>query len=300
MRRGGPPILPIDPAAIPAFSRVEFRGHRGLRLAPAPPPAGAAPDEGPPLRLRAGAPAIMREAAVVAGGKLALAMAPGVAFTVAIPHMTVVHDRRPPGLDRAVGAPGANAGLLHAADGWRVVVLPSLGDVAAGLGEGPVALRADGRRVAAVVDGGVEEWDLGTPEPVARHDGVPGALCYAVRRRPGRGRRRRGGRPRRGSGARLSHRVPVGRGGGARAWSQATRTARSASGRPGRRSHSPRGRRHFRVPARPPCRPTARWSPWAPPPARRRPPASCAPRTARWRAASRAPGSSPPRPPGTG
>jgi hypothetical protein len=180
MRRGGPPILPIDPAAVPPFSRVEFRGHRGLRLEPAPPPADAAPDEGPALRLRAGAPAVVREAVVVAGGKLALALAPGVAFTLAIPRMTVVHDRRPPGLDRAVGASGANAGLLHAADGWRVVVLPSLGDVAAGLGAGPVALRADGRRVAAVVDGGVDEWDLGTPDPVARHAGVPTALCYAA------------------------------------------------------------------------------------------------------------------------
>jgi hypothetical protein len=30
-----------------------------------------------------------------------------------------------------------------------------------------------------VVDGGVEEWDLGTPDPVARHAGVPTALCYA-------------------------------------------------------------------------------------------------------------------------
>jgi hypothetical protein len=179
MRRGGAPTLPVDPAAVPAFSRVEFRGHRGLRLAPAPPPAGAEADEGPALRLRSGAPAIVREAVVVAGGKLALALAPGVAFTLAIPHMTVVHDRRPPGLDRAVGAPGANAGLLHDADGWRAVVLPSLGDVAAGLGAGPVALRADGRRIAAAVDGGVEEWDLGTPDPVARHAGVPTALCYA-------------------------------------------------------------------------------------------------------------------------
>jgi hypothetical protein len=180
MRRGGAPTLPIDPASVPAFSRVEFRGHRGLRLAPAPAPADAAPDEGPALRLRAGAPALVREAVVVAGGKLALAMAPGVAFTLTIPHMAIVHDRRPPGLDRALGAPGANAGLLHGADGWRAVVLPSLGDLAAGLGPGPVALRADGRRVAAAVDGAVEEWDLGTPDPVARHDGLPTALCYAA------------------------------------------------------------------------------------------------------------------------
>ena len=110
----------------------------------------------------------------MAGGKLALALAAGVAFTLAIPRMTVVHDRRPPGLDRAVGAADANAGLLHAADGWRVVVLPSLGDVAAGLGAGPVAIRADGRRVAAVRGRrGGGDGDLGDgADPVARRPGV--------------------------------------------------------------------------------------------------------------------------------
>lgn len=179
MRRGGEPTLQVDPASIPAFSRVE-RSHRGLRLAPAPPPADAAPDGGPALRLRAGAPAAVHEAVVVAGGALVLAAAPGVAVTLRIPQMTVVHDRRPPGLDRVAGASAANAGLLHGADGWRAVVLPSLGDVAAGLGPGPVAIRADGRRIAAAVDGGVEEWDLGAPDPVARHEGRPEALCYTA------------------------------------------------------------------------------------------------------------------------
>ena len=178
MRRGGPPVLPVDAAAVPAFSRVE-RGPRGLRLAPAAPPAGAADDGGPPLRLRAGAPVAVRDAVVVAGGRLVLATAAGVAYTLSVPQMQVIHDRRPPGLDAAIGAPLANAGLLRAGDGWRAVVLPSLGDVAASLGPGPVAVRADGRRIAAAVDGGVEEWDLGTPDPVARHDGVPAALCYA-------------------------------------------------------------------------------------------------------------------------
>ena len=177
MRRGGPPVLPVDAAAVPAFSRVE-RGPRGLRLAPAAPPAGAADDGGPPLRLRAGAPVAVRDAVVVAGGRLVLATAAGVAYTLSAPQMQVI-DRRPPGLDAAIGAPLANAGLLRAGDGWRAVVLPSLGDVAASLGPGPVAVRADGRRIAAAVDGGVEEWDLGTPDPVARHDGVPAALCYA-------------------------------------------------------------------------------------------------------------------------
>ena len=177
MRRGGAPTLPLDAASVPAFSRVE-RGPRGLRLAPAPAPAGAAAD-GPDLRLRAGAPAAVREAWVVAGGRLVLATAPGVAYSLSVPAMQVVHDRRPPGLDRVVGAPLANAGLLRAQDGWRAVVLPSLGDVVAGLGPGPAAIRGDGRRIAAAIDGGVEEWDLGAPDPVARHAGAPAGLCYA-------------------------------------------------------------------------------------------------------------------------
>ncbi len=178
MRRGGPPVLPLDAASVPPFARVE-RSPRGLRLAPAPAPAGAAPVDGAALRLRAGAPTAVREAVVVAGGKLVLATAAGVAYSLALPQVRVVHDRRPPGLDLALGAPRANAGLLRADDGWRAVVLPSLGDVAAGLGAGPVAIRADGRRIAAAVDGGVEEWDLGEPDPVARHEGAAAALCYA-------------------------------------------------------------------------------------------------------------------------
>jgi hypothetical protein len=120
----------------------------------------------------------VREAAVVAGGKLVLATGAGVAYSLAVPQVQVVHDRRPPGLAQALGAPLANAGLLRADDGWRAVVLPSLGDVAADIGPGPAAIRADGRRIAAAVEGAVEEWDLGSPDPVARHESWPAALCY--------------------------------------------------------------------------------------------------------------------------
>ena len=179
MRRGGPPILPVDAGSVPGFARVE-RGPRGLRLAPAGAPPGATDDDGgaPPLRLHAGAPAALRDAAVVAGGKLVLATADAVAYSLALPQMRVVHDRRPPGLAEARGAPLANAGLLRDGEGWRAVVLPSLGDVAAGIGPGPAAIRADGRRIAAAVEGAVEEWDLGDPNPVARHEGWVSALCY--------------------------------------------------------------------------------------------------------------------------
>lgn len=179
MRRGGPPMLPIDPASAPPYARVE-RGQRGLRFAPVATPAGAAAEPGPFLRVRAAAPAALRQAAVVAEGKLALGAGVGVAYSLMAPKMHVVHDRRPPGLDRVIGAAGANAGLLHGADGWRGVVLPSLGDLAAGLGEGPVAIRADGRRYAAAHESGVDEYDVGLEAAVAFHTGAPGALVYAA------------------------------------------------------------------------------------------------------------------------
>ena len=177
MRRGGPPMLAVDPAAVPAFSRVE-RGARGLRFAPVAPPVDASAQPGPPLRVQAAAPAGMRQGSVVADGALVLAAGVGTAFSLRAPRMQVVHDRRPPGLDRVIGAPGANAGMIHGADGWRAVVLPSLGDIAADLGEGPVAIRADGRRIAVAVDGAIEEHDIGTEGAAARHDGAAGALCY--------------------------------------------------------------------------------------------------------------------------
>ena len=179
MRRGGPPMLPVDPAAVPPFSRVE-RGARGLRFAPLVAPGDAAAAPGAPLRVHAAAPAGMRQADVVADGAMVLAAGVGAAYSLSAPRMHVVHDRRPPGLDRVIGAPGANAGLIHGADGWRAVVLPSLGDIAADLGDGPVAIRADGRRIAVALDGGVEEHDIGAEGAAARHEGPADALCYSA------------------------------------------------------------------------------------------------------------------------
>lgn len=179
MRRGGPPMLPVDPASVPPFSRVE-RGARGLRFAPLVAPEGASPEPGAPLRVHAAAPAGMRQADVVADGAMVLAAGVGAAYSLTAPRMHVVHDRRPPGLDRVIGAAGANAGLIHGDDGWRAVVLPSLGDIAADLGDGPVAIRADGRRIAVAAGGGVEESDIGLDGVAARHEGAATALCYSA------------------------------------------------------------------------------------------------------------------------
>ncbi|MGE0026658.1 MAG: hypothetical protein AB7U07_06055 [Thermoleophilia bacterium] len=177
MRRGGPPMLPVEPGTVPAVSRVE-RGQRGLRFALTGDGGAPGPHSGP-LRARAAAPVPAREATVVAGGKLALLTGAGAAFSLRLPQVVVIHDRRPPGLDRTVGAADANAGLLHAEGGWRAVVLPSLGDIAADLGPGPVAIRADGRAVAAVAGGEVVEWTLGEEEPSARRPGGGDAIAFA-------------------------------------------------------------------------------------------------------------------------
>ena len=179
MRRGGPPMLPVEPGGVPPFARVQ-RGPRGLRFAAIAAPAGAAGTDPGPLRALAAAPAAARQAVVVAEGKLVIACSPGVAFSVALPRVHVIHDRRPPGLDAVAGAAGANAALLHGADGWRGVVLPSLGDIAADLGPGPAAIRGDGRRVAALADGAIVELDVGAEAPAARHEGSADALCYAA------------------------------------------------------------------------------------------------------------------------
>ena len=180
MRRAAPAAtLRVDAATVGPYGRVE-RGPTGLRLVPVEPPGEAERAPGAPMRLAAGTPFPAHEVAVVAAGKLVLAVGRGVAASLRAPELHLIHDRRPPGLDRAVGAPLANAGLLHADAGWRAVVLPSLGDIVADLGPGPVASRADGRRLATVRDGGIEELEVGQEGVAGRREGAPDVLAYAA------------------------------------------------------------------------------------------------------------------------
>ena len=179
MRRSAPaPTLRINPGGIPAYARVE-RGSAGLRLVGAEPPGGFEQAPGETMRLFGAAPFPADQALVIAGGELVLLCGRGVAASMRTPAMHLIHDRRPPGLDGIAGAPLANAGLLHHDAGWRAVVLPSLGDIVADLGPGPVAVRPDGRRVAAVRDGEILEQDVGSPDLAAGHDGSPAAIAYA-------------------------------------------------------------------------------------------------------------------------
>ncbi|HJZ60613.1 MAG TPA: hypothetical protein VKD47_00520 [Miltoncostaeaceae bacterium] len=177
-RRGGPPALRVDGREAPPVARIAL-GPRGIGLAEAEAPEGAELAPGPVLRVARGVPAAGHEIAVVAGGRLALAAAPGVARTLRLPDLEVLFDRRPPGLARVQGAALANAGLLLDDAGWRAVVLPSLGDLASDLGPGPVALRADARRIAVVAGGELTEYDLPSGEAAVEGLPVPDAIAYA-------------------------------------------------------------------------------------------------------------------------
>jgi hypothetical protein len=171
----------VDPTDPGPWARVAH-GPRGLGLAAAPVPEGRdlAPDERP-LRPARGVPFATHEAYIVADGGIALTVAPGVARTLRLPDLAALFDRRPPGVMRVAGAPNANAGLIQDDAGWRAVVLPSLGDLAADLGPGPVAIRSDGRRVAVVHEGAVFEIELpGAATTQAPAAGAPGAIAYGA------------------------------------------------------------------------------------------------------------------------
>lgn len=160
MRRAAPPQqLRVDPTDPGPWARVAA-GPRGLGLVGAPAPDGDLADQHVVLRPARGVPFATSDAVIVNEGALALTVAPGVARTLRLPDMANLFDRRPPGLRDVAGAVSANAGLLCDDSGWRAVVLPSMGDLVADLGPGPVAIRADGRRVGVAHGGRVFEVEL--------------------------------------------------------------------------------------------------------------------------------------------
>lgn len=177
-RTSAAPSLRVDGTNASGWVKVD-RTPRGMGLSPAKPPpdvrmAAPAPSWHPTY----GAPLAIHEAAMVADGALVLVAAPGVARSLNAPVMSQAFDRRPPGLSRVVGASRANAGLLFSDDGWRAVVLPSLGDMVSDLGAGPIALRPDGRAVAFASDGEVVELALPAGSEAERCTGEVGALAY--------------------------------------------------------------------------------------------------------------------------
>lgn len=182
MRRSAPPQnVRVDGTDPGPWARIAH-SPRGLGLEPAAPPDGVelAPDERL-LRPVKGVPFVTHEAQIVADGSLALTMSPNLARSIRLPDMVGQFDRRPPGLMRVAGAHLANAGMLLDDSGWRVVVLPSLGDLAADLGPGPVAIRADGRRAAVVHDGALFELEIpGAATTQVDVASPPGAIAFAA------------------------------------------------------------------------------------------------------------------------
>ncbi len=182
MRRAAPPQgVRVDNTDPGPWATIHH-GPRGLGLASITPPEGVelAPDDRA-LRPSRGVPFATNESTLVVDGTILLTAAPNVARTIRTNDMSALFDRRPPGLMRVVGAGGANTALLQDAAGWRAVILPSMGDLAADLGPGPVAIRPDGRRVAVVHDGTVYELELpGAATTSVDVSSPPGAIAYAA------------------------------------------------------------------------------------------------------------------------
>ncbi|MEZ5081242.1 MAG: hypothetical protein R2878_11425 [Thermoleophilia bacterium] len=177
MRRMAPPArINVDRRSCTPFCRV-FRGASGLGLVEDSPPDSCI-EGATPLAPVVGAPYPTESMSVTAGGRIVLGWGEGVARTILIPDLAQAFDRRPPGLTDALGAADANAALLHAADGWRAVVLPSMGDRLADLGEGPVAISPDGLKIAAAGDGVIVEMALADGSELARHEGRANCLVY--------------------------------------------------------------------------------------------------------------------------
>ena len=173
-----PQRLRIHQAACPAVCAL-VRGRDGLSLAPSAPPPGAAVSEWPRIRLAVASPYPTAGLSASAGGAMVLAWQPGVVQSIALPDLARAFDRRPPGLAEARGAGRANAALLRADDGWRAVVLPSLGDRIAELGPGPVAISASARQVAAHAAGTTLVVPLAGGAPLAEYPGEVDALVFA-------------------------------------------------------------------------------------------------------------------------
>jgi len=157
-------------------------GPAGLALLEQPAPAGATCLEGPRVALSVASPYPTAGLSATAGGTMVMSWIPGVVQCVVLPDLAQAFDRRPPGASEARGAARANAALLRADDGWRAVVLPSMGDRLSDLGPGPVAISADGREVAVYDAGATYVVALADGAPRAEYPGASDAAAFAANR----------------------------------------------------------------------------------------------------------------------
>lgn len=157
-------------------------GPDGWTLGPVPLPDGAWSAPWPRVALSVASPYPTEGLSVAAGGAMVLSRLPGVVQAIVLPDLSQAFDRRPPGLVEALGAGRANAAVLRADDGWRAVVLPSLGDRLPDLGPGPVAISASGRLVAVFDVDRTVVVPLAGGAPVAEYPGAVDALAFAGER----------------------------------------------------------------------------------------------------------------------
>jgi hypothetical protein len=153
-------------------------GPEGLALSPVDGPQGAAFAPWPQIAITVASPYPTTGMSAAAGGTMVLSWQPGVVRSIVLPDLSQAFDRRPPGLAEAIGAGGANAAILRADDGWRAVVLPSLGDRLSDLGPGPVAISASGRQVAVHDQTATLVVPLAGGEALAEHPGEADAIVF--------------------------------------------------------------------------------------------------------------------------
>jgi len=173
-----PQRLRIHAAASPPICRLAA-GRDGLVLGPTAAPEGTAAGAWPPVRLSVASPYPTTGLSTAAGGAIVLSWVPGVVQSIVLPDLAQAFDRRPPGLAEARGAGRANAALLRADDGWRAVVLPSLGDRISDLGPGPVAISASAQQVAVCEATTTVVVPLAGGPPRAEYPGAADALAFA-------------------------------------------------------------------------------------------------------------------------
>lgn len=181
MRRSAPPpTLRVDSTDPGPWAEVA-RSPRGLGLVSTPPPDGEVAADERVLRPTRGMPHAAQRAQIVNNGATLVTTTSGLARTYRLPDLAELFDRRPPGLDDVRGAFGANAALLRDDTGWRAVVLPSMGDLAADLGPGPIAIRGDGRRLAVVHEGALYDVEIpGAATTAVETPATPSAVAFAA------------------------------------------------------------------------------------------------------------------------
>ncbi len=173
-----PQRLRIQRGACAPICGVD-NGPEGWALSEQPAPAGATLVRWPLVALSVASPYPTSGLSATAGGTMVMSWTPGIVQCIVIPDLAQAFDRRPPGASEARGAARANAALLCAEDGWRAVVLPSMGDRLPDLGAGPVAISATGREVAIYDEGTTYVVALADGAPIREYSGAVDAMAFA-------------------------------------------------------------------------------------------------------------------------